>query len=107
MNHNSRYDVSQRKRRDVPEELLHGVASFREACPMAVFSPFPMLLSKNRYQNAEGRFCLSFGGAPRIGARGPALPSMKASVPSTVRQIGAVGTPATKPIASRVLFIVR
>ena len=83
MNHNSRYDVSKRKRRDVPEELLHGVASFREACPTAVFYPFPMLLSKNRYQNAEARFCLSFGGAPRIGARGPALPSMKASVPST------------------------
>ena len=35
MNHNSRYDVSKRKRRNVPEELLHGVASFREACPTA------------------------------------------------------------------------
>lgn len=48
MNHNSRYDVSKRKRRDVPEELLHGVASFWEACPTAVFYLFPMLLSKNR-----------------------------------------------------------
>ena len=53
MNHNSRYDVSKRKRRDVPEELLHGVASFREACPTAVFYPFPMLLSKNRYRNTN------------------------------------------------------
>lgn len=43
MNHNSRYDVSKRKRRDVPEELLHGVASFREACPTpgTLHSPAP------------------------------------------------------------------
>ena len=33
MNHNSRYDVSKRKRRDVPEELLHGVASFTGGVP--------------------------------------------------------------------------
>ena len=43
MNHNSRYDVSKRKRRDVPEELLHGVASFREAYPTphTLHSPSP------------------------------------------------------------------
>ena len=39
MNHNSRYDVGERKRCDVPEELLHGVASFREACPTAGILP--------------------------------------------------------------------
>lgn len=106
-NHHSHNDAANHLDSDVPEEVSHGVPSFQESAPQQVFYPFPMLLSKNRYQNAEARFCLSFGGAPRIGARGPALPSMKASVPSTVRQIGAVGTPATKPIASRVLFIVR
>ena len=53
MNHHSRYDVSQRKRRDVPEELLHGVASFREACPTAVFYLFPIPLSKNGYQKLK------------------------------------------------------
>ena len=37
MNHNSRYDVSKRKRRDVPEELLHGVASFRRSAPRPRF----------------------------------------------------------------------
>lgn len=33
------YDVGERKRCDVPEELLHGVASFREACPTAGIYP--------------------------------------------------------------------
>ena len=37
MNHNSRYDVSKRKRHDVPEELLHGVASFRRSAPRPRF----------------------------------------------------------------------
>lgn len=33
VNHHSRYNVSQRKRRNVPQEVPHGVASFREARP--------------------------------------------------------------------------
>lgn len=35
MNHNSRYDVSKRKRRDVPEELLHGVSPLPGDVPHA------------------------------------------------------------------------
>lgn len=38
MNHNSRYDVSKRKRRDVPEELLHGVSPLPGDVPHAPVS---------------------------------------------------------------------
>lgn len=47
MNHNSRYDVSKRKRRDVPEELLLGLPPFGRRAPRQVFYPFPILLSKS------------------------------------------------------------
>lgn len=55
-NHHSRYDVSQRKRRNVPQEVFHGVPPFREARPTRT-QPTQSHYSRQEYRKGAEEVC--------------------------------------------------
>lgn len=61
VNHHSRYDVSQRKRRNVPQEVFHGVPPFSGGAPHKNAAYTVSLLKARAPQRSRHSFRLSDG----------------------------------------------